>query len=58
VPELTELDQAIAKLPTVTDEGADNRRSPHRSIAVPFVIDTLRRDLNDLIDALARPATT
>jgi hypothetical protein len=57
VPDLTGLDQTIAKLGAVADEGADNRCSPHRSIALPFVIDTLRRDL-DLIDALARPATT
>jgi hypothetical protein len=58
VPDLTELDQAIAKLRIVTDKGADNPRSPHNAIALPFVIDTLRRDLGDLIDALARPATT
>jgi uncharacterized membrane protein YccC len=58
VPDLTELDQAIAKLQTVTDKDADNPRSPQRAIALPFVIDTLRRDLGDLIDALARPATT
>jgi Fusaric acid resistance protein family len=58
VPDLTELDQAIARLQTVTDKDADNPRSPHRAIALPFVIDTLRRDLGDLIDALARPATT
>jgi hypothetical protein len=56
--DLTELDQAIAKLQTVTDKDADNPRSPQRAIALPFVIDTLRRDLGDLIDALARPATT
>jgi hypothetical protein len=42
----------------VTDEDADNPRAPHRGIALPFVIDTLRRDLGDLIDAVARPATT
>jgi hypothetical protein len=58
MPDLAELDQAIAKLRTVTDEDADNPRLPHRANALPFVIDTLRRDLNDLIDALARPATT
>jgi uncharacterized membrane protein YccC len=58
VPDLAQLDQAIAKLQIVTDEGVDNRRSPHSAIALPFVIDTLRRDLGDLIDALARPATT
>jgi hypothetical protein len=58
VPELTELDQAIAKLAAVTDKGADNPHSPRSAIALPFVIDTLRRDLGDLIDALARPATT
>jgi hypothetical protein len=58
VPDLTELDQAIAKVRIVTDKGAENPRSPHRAIALPFVIDTLRRDLGDLIDALARPATT
>jgi hypothetical protein len=58
VPDLTELDQAIATLRIVTDKGADDGCSPHRPIALPFVIDTLRRDLGDLIDALARPATT
>jgi hypothetical protein len=58
VPDLTELDQAIAKLRIVTDKGAENPCSPHNAIALPFVIDTLRRDLGDLIDALARPATT
>jgi uncharacterized membrane protein YccC len=56
-PDLTELDQAIAKLQTATDKDADNPRSPHRAIALPFVVDTLRRDLGDLIDALTRPAT-
>jgi Fusaric acid resistance protein family len=56
VPDLTELDQAIARLRIVTDKGVDNPRSPQ--IALPFVIDTLRRDLGDLIDTLARPATT
>jgi hypothetical protein len=56
VPDLTELDQATATLRIVT--GADNPRSPQRAVALPFVIDTLRRDLGDLIDALARPATT
>jgi len=45
VPDLTQLDQAIAKLQIVTDESVDNRRSPHSAIALPFVIDTLRRDL-------------
>ena len=58
VPDLTELDQAIAKLRIVTDKGAENPCSPHNAIALPFVVDTLRRDLGDLIDALARPATT
>ena len=58
VPDLTELDQAIAKLRIATDKRAENPRSPHRAIALPFVIDTLRRDLGDLIDALERPATT
>jgi hypothetical protein len=58
VPDLTKLDQAIATLRVVTDKGAANPCSPHRAIALPFVIDTLRRDLGDLIDALARPATT
>jgi hypothetical protein len=48
VPDLTELDHAIATLRIATDKGADNRCSPHRAIALPFVIDTLRRDLNDL----------
>jgi hypothetical protein len=58
MPGLAELDQAIAKLRTVTDEDADNPRAPHRAVALPFVIDRLPRDLGDLIHAIARPATT
>jgi hypothetical protein len=58
VPDLTELDQTIAKLGAATDKDANNPRSPHGAIALPFVTDTLRRDLGDLIDAIARPATT
>jgi Fusaric acid resistance protein family len=56
LPDLTELDKAMATLRIVTDSGG-NPRSPHSAIALPFVIDTLRRDLGDLIDALVRPAT-
>jgi len=40
------MDQAIAKLRIAIDKAADNP-------LVPFVIDTLRRDLGDLIDARA-----
>jgi uncharacterized membrane protein YccC len=57
-PDLTELDQTIAKLRIATSEDGNNPRSPHLAIALPFVIDTLRRDLGDLIDALVRPATS
>jgi len=45
-PDVTKLDQAIAKLRIAIDKAADNP-------LVPFVIDTLRRDLGDLIDARA-----
>jgi hypothetical protein len=42
----------------VASEDGNNPRSPHLAIALPFVIDTLRRDLGDLIDALVLPATS
>jgi uncharacterized membrane protein YccC len=56
-PDLTELDLAIAKLRIVTGNGAHSPGPPPSAIALPFVIDTLRRDLGDLIDAVARPRT-
>jgi uncharacterized membrane protein YccC len=57
-PDLSDVDQAIAKLRIAIDEGAGNPVSSHYAVVLPFVIDTLRRDLGDLTDALARPATT
>jgi hypothetical protein len=50
------VDQAIAKLRIAIDE--DNPVSSQCAVVLPFVIDTLRRDLGELTDALARPATT
>jgi hypothetical protein len=56
---LLDIAAAQGAFRTATDKDADNPRSPPRSaIALPFVIDTLRRDLGDVIDALARSATT
>jgi hypothetical protein len=57
-PDLTDVDQAIARLRIAMDEGADNPVSSHNAVVLHFVVDTLRRDLGDLTDALARPATT
>jgi uncharacterized membrane protein YccC len=57
-PDLTDVDQAIAKLRIAFNEGTDNPGSSHTAIILPFVIDMLHRDLGDLTDALARPATT
>ena len=69
-PDLTDLDRAIAKLRSAIDAGADDPVAsgapvalggpvaPRRPVVLPFVIDTLRRDLGDLADALARPATS
>jgi len=57
-PDLTDVDQAIARLRIAIDEGAGNPVSSHNTVVLPFVVDTLRRDLGDLTDALARPATT
>jgi hypothetical protein len=47
------VDQATAKLRIVIDKAADNPLASHNAIVLPFVIDTLRRDLGDLIDARA-----
>ena len=52
-PDVTKLDQAIAKLRIAIDKAADNPLASHNAIVLPFVIDTLRRDLGDLIDARA-----
>lgn len=52
-PDVNELDQAIAKLRIAIAKGADNPLTSHNAIVLSFVIDTLRRDLGDLIDARA-----
>jgi len=52
-PDVTKLDQAIVKLRIAIDKAADNPLASHNAIVLPFVIDTLRRDLGDLIDARA-----
>jgi hypothetical protein len=57
-PDLTDVDQAIARLRIAIDEGAGNPVSSRNTVVLPFVVDTLRRDLGDLTDALTRPATT
>jgi uncharacterized membrane protein YccC len=57
-PDLSDVDQAMAKLRIAIDDGAGNPDASHSAIILPFVIETLRRDLGDLTDALARPATT
>jgi hypothetical protein len=53
-PDVTKLDQAIAKLRIAIDKAADNPLASHNAIVLPFVIDTLRRDLGDLIDSRSR----
>jgi hypothetical protein len=57
-PDLSNVDQAIAKLRISYDESADMSVASQDAVALLFVIDTLRRDLGDLTDALARPETT
>ena len=57
-PDLADVDEAIARLRIAIDEAADNPVSSHNAVVLLFVVDTLRRDLGDLTDALARPATT
>jgi uncharacterized membrane protein YccC len=56
-PDLANVDQAIAKLRIAIDD-AHNPVASHDAAVLPFVIETLRRDLADLTDVLARPATT
>jgi hypothetical protein len=56
--EPTELDGAIAKLRSAVDAGAGDPAALREASVLPFVIETLRRDLGDLADALARPAKT
>ena len=56
--DLAKLDGAIAKLRGVIDTGAGDPAASHEASVLPFVIDTLRRDLGDLADALTRPATS
>jgi uncharacterized membrane protein YccC len=48
---LADLDGAIAALRSAIEAG-------EREGVLPFVVETLRRDLGDLADALARPATS
>jgi len=57
-PDLADLDRAIAKLRSAIEAGADDPAAPREASVLPFVIATLRRDLGDLVDALARPATS
>ena len=57
-PDLTDLDHAIARLRLAIDKRAGNPVLSHNAVVLPFVVDTLRRDLGDLTDALARSATT
>jgi hypothetical protein len=54
-PDLAELDRAIAKLRSALDAGAEGPGASRKPVALAFIIDTLRRDLGDLADALARP---
>jgi hypothetical protein len=57
-PDLAELDLAIAKLRSAVDAGAGDPAALRAASVLPFVIETLRRDLGDLADALGRPATS
>jgi uncharacterized membrane protein YccC len=57
-PDFTDLDQAIAKLRGAVDAGAGDPAALRAASVLPFVIETLRRDLGELADALARPATS
>jgi uncharacterized membrane protein YccC len=54
-PDLVELDRAIGKLRSALDAGTEDPAASRKPVALAFVIDTLRRDLGDLADALARP---
>ncbi|HEX3498439.1 MAG TPA: hypothetical protein VHT04_03870, partial [Stellaceae bacterium] len=55
--DLMALDRAIATLRTAIAAGAGDPAASRDIGALTFVIETLRRDLGDLADALARPAT-
>jgi uncharacterized membrane protein YccC len=57
-PDLANVDQATKKLRIAIDKGAGDPVALHDAAVLPFVIETLRRDLADLIDVLARPATS
>ena len=52
-PDVTELDLAIAKLRIAVEKRPDSGLGSRGASVLPFVIDTLRRDLGDLIDACA-----
>ncbi len=56
--DFTALDAAIAGLHRAIEAGADDPAVSTTMSVVPFVIDTLRRDLGDLADALARPGAS
>jgi uncharacterized membrane protein YccC len=56
--DFTALDAAIAGLHRTIEAGADDPAVSKTMAVVPFVIDTLRRDLADLVDALARPGAS
>ncbi len=56
--DLAALDLAIAKLRHGIEAGADDPAASREASVLPFVIATLRRDLGDLVDALARPVTS
>lgn len=52
VPDLAAVDQAMAKLKlAVSQETGDS----HSMIALPFVFETLRRDLGDVVEVVTRP---
>jgi uncharacterized membrane protein YccC len=55
--DLTELDETIAKLSNAIDAGADDPAASRDNGVLSFVIETLRRDLGDIADALAPPPT-
>ncbi len=56
--DFSKLDEAIAKLGSAIDAGAGDPAASRKASVLPFVIETLRRDLGELADALVRPATS
>jgi hypothetical protein len=57
-PDVTKLDQAIAKLRIAIDKAADNPLASHNAIVLPFVIDTLCAAISAILSTLAQPAAT